>query len=50
MANNVGDPEDVVGIGCDPEVGVYINYSKFGVTGDCTNFSISVASDCGTTA
>ena len=50
MANNVGDPEDVVGISCDPQVGFDIDYSKFGVTGDCTNSSISVASDCGTTA
>ena len=50
MANNVGDLEDVVGTGCDPEVEVDIGDFEFGATGDCADSFISVASDCGTTA
>ena len=50
MADNVGDPKDVAGTGCDPEAEVDIGDSEFGVTGDCADSSISVACDYGTTA
>ena len=50
VTNNVSDPVDIASTGCDLEAGVDIGDSEFGVTGDCENSSISVASDCGTTA
>ena len=34
MADNIGDPEDVAGTGCDPEAGVDIGDSEFGVADD----------------
>ena len=49
MEDNVGDPKDVAGTGCDQEVGVDTGDSIFGVTVDYANSFISVASDCKTT-